>query len=63
MFYLKALAGIAGFIVILNMIAFALDIAWAMPFGALVVTALFFSLGFWGLFKLASIWLDNIEGK
>lgn len=60
MFYLKAIAGIIGFIAFLNLLALILELIWMLPFGAPVASIGFFALAIWCIAKLA---IKSVEGK
>lgn len=59
--------GFIGFIILgslFNLVADGLDwFALNVPFGSLIVGLGFIALIMWGAIKLASAWLDKIEGK
>lgn len=63
MFYLKAIAGIIGFIAFLNLLAFILDLLFQTEVGATVTILALFVGGMVALIKAVFYVADKIEGK
>jgi hypothetical protein len=55
---LKALGVLAGFILAYNLVALFLEVVFFV-LGGYLATGLFFGLMFWGLYKLAILWLNE----